>query len=111
MPKNALQRSDESDETFALALRDARVKTSRELVRDIAMDIGKEVAHHIEAMYPNAVSATSRSMLLSVRNTVHNEIMAAIQVNDEGEITARLQRRKEFRRKIKAAYRKIREMD
>lgn len=72
------------------------------LVRDIAMDIGKAVSHHIEMMYQAAVEATSKSMLLSVRNTVYNEIMAAIQVNDEGEIVARLRQRKKHRRNIKA---------
>lgn len=78
------------------------------LVREIAMDIGKEVAAHIETMYPDAVTATSRNMLLSVRNTAFNEIMAAIKVNDEGEIIARLATRKKSRRKLKAIYRKIR---
>lgn len=72
-----------------------------ELVREIAMDIGKEVAHHIEVMYPAAVEATSKSMLLSLRNTVYNEIMAAIKVNEEGAIVRRLGKRKKFRRYVK----------
>ena len=32
---------------------------SRELVKEIAMDIGKEVVAHIEMMYPAAISATT----------------------------------------------------
>lgn len=75
-----------------------------DLIREIAMDIGKEVAHHIEVMYPAAVEATTKNMLLSVRNCVHNEIIAAIQVNDAGEIVERIDRRKRFRRKMKAAF-------
>lgn len=73
------------------------------------MDIGKAVVHHIEIMYPNASAALGLSGRLSVRNCTHNEIMAAISVTDEGQIIARLQDRKAFRRKIKAAYKKIRE--
>jgi hypothetical protein len=75
---------------------------ARDIVKAIAMNIGKDVAFHIETMYPLAVSATSRSMLLSVRNAVYNEIMAALDVTDETEILARLQRRKAHRREIKA---------
>ena len=79
------------------------------LVREIAMDIGKEVAAHIETMYPDVVKATTPNMLVSVRGCVFNEIMAAIKVNNEGEIIARLANRKKSRRKLKAVYRKIRE--
>jgi len=82
---------------------------SRDIIREMAMDIGKEVASHIETMYPDAVKATSKTMLRSVRNTVFNEIIAAIQLNDEGKIVERLDRRKQFRRRQRAAWKKIRE--
>lgn len=82
---------------------------SKELVRAIAMDIGKAVVHHIETMYPKAIEACPSTFKLSVRNCVHNEIMAAVQVTDAGEISIRLHERKAHRRKIKAAYRKMRE--
>lgn len=75
---------------------------TRALIKAIAMDIGKEVVHHIEMMYPKAIEATSSTFKLSVRNCVHNEIVAAIEVTDEGEIIARLRERKGQRRKIKA---------
>lgn len=82
---------------------------SKELVKAIAMDIGKAVVHHIETMYPQAAAAVaSSSFKISVRNTVYNEIMAAIEVSDAGQITARLKERKQHRRKIKAAYTNIR---
>lgn len=81
---------------------------SKELVRQIAMDIGKSAVHHLETMYPAAIAACPATMKLSLRNHIHNEIMAAIEVNDEGQIVARLKERKEHRRKIKAAYGKIR---
>ena len=82
---------------------------SRELVKEIAMDIGKEIAAYIEVMYPEAVKATSSTFLLSVRNGIFNEIMAAIEVNDQGQIAARIKDRKKFRRDWKAAYKKMRE--
>lgn len=81
---------------------------SRELIKAIAMDIGKEVAAYIEVQYPEAVKATSSTFLLSVRNSIHNQIMAAIEVNDAGEIAVRLERRKKHRREWKAAWKKIR---
>jgi len=81
----------------------------RDTVREIALDIGKEVAAHIETMYPQAVEATTPNMLVSVRNCVFNQIMAALDVIDEEEIRARLERRRKFRRATRAAYRDIRE--
>lgn len=81
---------------------------SRELIKEIAMDIGKDVVAYIEVMYPEAITATSSTFKLSVRNSIYNEIMAAIDVSDEGQIRARLRDRKKFRREWTAAYRKIR---
>jgi hypothetical protein len=82
---------------------------SRELVKAIAMDIGKAVVHHIETMYPAATKACPSTFKLSVRNCVHNEIMAALETTDEEMIRSRLAARKRHRREIKAAYKKIRE--
>lgn len=81
---------------------------SRDVIKLIAMDIGKEVASHIETMYPAAVAATSKSMLLSVRNCTHNEIMAALGEINEQAILARLELRKQERRRHRAIYRKLR---
>lgn len=82
---------------------------TKELVSAIAMDIGKAVVHHIEIMYPQAIKVCPSTFKLSVRNSTHNEIMAAIEVSDEGRIVARLKDRKEHRRKMKAVWKKIRE--
>ena len=84
---------------------------SRDIVKQIAMDIGKEVASHIETMYPQAVEATSKNMLLSVRNCIHNEIMAALETIDEEEILRRLDERRAFRRRHRASYRRIRKQE
>lgn len=71
----------------------------RDLLKAVAMDIGKEVAHHIETMYPEAVKAASSTFLLSVRNCVHNEIMAAME--SDMDVLKRLERRKKFRKWIR----------
>ncbi len=81
----------------------------RDLVKEIALDIGKEVAAHIERMYPKAVEATSKSMLVSVRNCVYNEIMAALGTTDADEIAARLNERKKSRRVLNSLYKNIRD--
>jgi Protein of unknown function (DUF1778) len=81
---------------------------SKELVQAIAMDIGKETVAYVEVMYPQAITATSSTFKLSLRNHIYNEIMAALEVSDRGEIIARLDNRAKFRRWWVNAYRKIR---
>lgn len=66
---------------------------SRDLVKLIAMDIGKDVCAYIEIMYPEAVTATSSTFLLSVRNSIHNQIMASLETTNEVDILARLAER------------------
>jgi len=86
----------------------AKIENSIEadnLISDMAMDIGKQVAHHIKTMYPDAV--VNSSFLTSVRNCTYNEIMAAIQVNAEGEIIERLDKRNKSRRKEAKFYKEI----
>jgi len=78
---------------------------------EIAIDIGTEVAAHIETMYPQAVEATTPNMLISVRGCVVNEIMAALETIDEEAIKMRLERRKQLRRKYRASYRKTRNQE
>lgn len=82
---------------------------SKELIKEIAMDIGKDVVAYVEVQYPKAIEATSSTFKLSLRNCIYNEIMAAIEVSDEGKVKARLRDRKQFRRRWTAAWRKIRE--
>jgi len=81
---------------------------SRDLIKAIAMDIGKEIVAYIEVMYPEAIEATSSTFKLSVRNCIYNEIMASIEVNDAGNIEARLKDRKKFRREWTGSYRRMR---
>lgn len=99
--------TDRSTSAVPAVITPASKPIPRDIVRQIATDIGKEVASHIETMYPDAVEATSRNMLRSVRGCVFNEIMAALETTDETEILARLERRRVFRRQRKAAWKKI----
>lgn len=86
-----------------------QIPNSDDMFKAVAMDIGKEVCAYVEVMYPEAVTATSSTFLLSLRNTIYNEIVGVMQANAEGEsFQARLERRKEWRREWKAQYRKIR---
>lgn len=81
----------------------------RALVAEIAMDIGKEAVSHLRIMYPAAYAALGQSGQLSLRNCIHNEIMAALDTVDADEIRARLERRRAFRRKAHRAWDKIRD--
>jgi hypothetical protein len=85
------------------------VDPAKALAQAIAMDIGKEVVAYVRVMYPDAIKAASSTFPLSLRNMIYNEIMAAIEVRDEGQIVTRLHARKKFRREWIAAWRKIRE--
>jgi hypothetical protein len=84
---------------------------SRDLIEAIAKDVGEAVVAHVETMYPAAIDATPTTFRLSLRNTVINEIMAAVAVNDAGRIVDRLAIRRQQRRKLTTAYRKMRTGD
>jgi hypothetical protein len=80
----------------------------RDSIKAIALDIGKEVAHHIEIMYPEAVTATSSTFLLSVRNTTYNKIMFALDPKNEHDVAESLKRHDKDRRELRAIYKRIR---
>lgn len=82
---------------------------SRDIVKEIAMDIGKSTVAYVEVQYPGAIKAVASTFRLSLRNHVYNEIMAALETTDEAEIIERLARRKKFRREQRAAWKRIRE--
>lgn len=87
------------------------VGMSDALIREIAMDIGKGTVAYIEVMYPEAVAAASSTFRLSVRNHIYNQIMAAVQINDESEIASRLRQRKTDRRRWVKQHRDLRKKD
>jgi|GEM_PF-3292416 len=78
------------------------------LFKALAMNIGKNVVAYVDIMYPEAPKACSSTFRLSLRNSIYNEIMAAMKLNDEGQIVAALKDQAEHRRYMKAQYKKIR---
>ena len=91
-------------------MKDKFIKTTeREFFKGLAADIGREVAHHIETMYPQAVEACSSNFLLSVKGCVHNEIMAVLDFKGDAlAMSKRLAERELFRRKIRKFYGNLR---
>lgn len=81
------------------------------LIQAVAMDIGKEVVAYVERMYPNAIRATSSGFKLSLRNMIHNEIMAALEITDPDEIQSRLKDREKSRRKLRALHKNVEDTD
>ena len=98
--------------TKALATKDEKpaggASGSWSRVSEIAMDIGKEAVHHLEIMYPAAIAACPDTMKLSLRNHIHNEIMAALETTDAEQIRARLRRRQAQRRATRANFAALR---
>lgn len=97
---------------------------TRALLKEIAMDIGKDVVAYICVMYPKAIEATPSTFPICVCNGIYNQIMAAFEIGNDGElipqfvttdehgeIINRLSARESFRRKWLARYRKIREQN
>lgn len=83
----------------------AKLDADRALISEVALDIGKEVVAHIEMMYPAMFKAVASSAKLSIRNCVHNQIMAALDTVDADEIRDRLERRRADRRRLLKAHR------
>ncbi len=75
---------------------------SEALVRQIAMDVGKQVAIHIETMYPAMLGAVAaKSAALSIRHTAYNAIMEAVKAANVGEVEIMLARHDAHRRTIR----------
>ena len=81
---------------------------SKELIKAIAMEIGKGTVAYVEVMYPEAIKATSSTFKLSLRNHIYNDIMAIAELNTEQTIRQNLQDRSSFRERWVAMYRKMR---
>lgn len=78
------------------------VEFSEAMIRQIAMDVGKDVVAHIEHAYPQMLQAVStKSASLSIRNATYNAIMAAVRAADQGEVEIMLKRNAEHRRTMR----------
>lgn len=83
---------------------------SRELVKAIAEEIGRSTVAYVEVMYPEAIKATSSTFKLSLRNHIHNEIVAMAKFHDEASMRSALTSSAAFRKQWVAQWRKIRRM-
>lgn len=71
-------------------------------MRQIAMDVGKQVVDHIEHAYPAMCEAVAwNSARLSIRNCTHNSIMEAVKAANNGIIEQMLARHDEHRRTMR----------
>jgi len=87
-----------------LAVNDKLVKPDgiQDAAKAIAEEIGRQVAFHIETMYPEAVKAASSTFLLSVKGTVINSIMALKDADKfNASIGGWLKKNDQHRRKIR----------
>jgi DNA-binding FadR family transcriptional regulator len=80
----------------------APVEFSKAIVRQIAMDVGKQVVDHIEHAYPKICDAVAwNSARTSIRNCTHNAIMEAVEAANEGQIEQMIERHDEHRRTMR----------
>ena len=80
----------------------------KELVSAVALDIGKEMVAYLEVMYPDVFQVMNEGCKLSIRNHIHNDIMAFSKYSTVREFQDWITRRKIFRRKWLAQTRKNR---
>lgn len=72
---------------------------TEEVVRRIAMDVGEQVVHHIETMYPQVTKVVAwKSARLSIRNATHNAIMTAVNAADIGRAEQSIEANEKHRR-------------
>lgn len=78
------------------------VDFSEAIVRQIAMDVGKQVVDHIEHAYPKMCEAVAwKSARTSIRNSTYNAIMAAVDAANNGEVEPMLDRHDQHRRTMR----------
>lgn len=78
------------------------------MISAIAMDVGKEMVAYLEVMYPDVFERMNSGCKLSIRNHIHNDIIAAMDVGSAENHLVRLKKRADFRRKWVAVYRNMR---
>lgn len=81
---------------------------SRELIKAVAMEIGKSAIAHVEMMYPDAIKAATSTFKLSLRNHIYNDIMAIADIQTEGAMKINLSDREANRKELLRMYRKMR---
>lgn len=74
------------------------IEFSDALIRQIAMDVGKQVVAHIDHAYPEMFQAVAKTARLSIRNATYNAIMEAVRAADQGQAEVMLERHDKHRR-------------
>lgn len=77
------------------------------VISAIAMDCGKEMVAYLEVMYPDVFERMNSGCRLSIRNHIHNDFMAAMEVGSAENHLERLKERARFRREWLATYRNL----
>jgi hypothetical protein len=92
--------NDLEQEVMKLEL--APIEFTDAIVRQIAMDVGKQVVDHIEHAYPGMCGVVAwNSARTSIRNCAHNAIMEAVKAANDGAIEPMLERHDEHRRTMR----------
>ncbi|GBQ85675.1 hypothetical protein AA14337_3135 [Acetobacter malorum DSM 14337] len=73
-----------SSSSHSVAQLDDSDDSANHLTREVFLDLGKEVAHRIKMDFPEAVDACSSTFLLSVRNSLFNELISTLKQAGEG---------------------------
>lgn len=81
---------------------------SRDLIKQIASEIGASTVAYVEVMYPEAITSTSSTFKLSLRNHIHNEIMSISGIHDEASMRKWVAGSKKFRLEWVKQWRKLR---
>ena len=76
---------------------------TEEVIRRIAMDVGKQVVEHIEWVHQDMVKASGswKSARLSIRNATYNAIMAAVKAADAGRHEQAMENNDQHRRTMR----------
>lgn len=82
-----------------------------ELIKAMAMAVGKNCVAYVEVMYPEAIEHTSSTFKLSLRNHIYNDIMHVSTLHTEREIREWLKRNEEHHKQWLATWRKLRRND
>lgn len=93
---------DHSGELTPVLTTKEHLSWSEELVRKIAMDVGKEIVAHIEHAYPEMFTVVAeKSAKLSIRNTTYNAIISAVEAANRGESEEAIKRHDRQRRTLR----------
>ncbi len=84
---------------------------TKQLISEVAKEIGKELVAYIEIQYPDVFAAMNGGARLSFRNHVYNDIMSVLKCRTEADYRAWIEGRRKHRRTMLKMYRAYRSGD